>query len=378
LSVKNIRLLIYLFLFIFISLFYSCADRPNEPEMPSERWKIISAFGEEDITQLYVKSDNSQLSVTSENYFGRIMPGSNEPDILVELESSTHDCYNYIPFFNDDLYFYSNVNGQYLYVGENSSGELIGTIPIGSIVDSINSPAQFTRSQGYYHSNHIEFNNGLYMISIRHLNIAQDDWLYFGEFDISDNEISFILNKKIRAYEELGTASAWVNSNYYYGGYFWQYRSDSFNPSVCAVNERDNSIIYTEFGSIIRSVFEYYDYALGLFDGPIKKSYDGGFTWENWINMNAPWNHIIIDGIHMFFFSHNLASIDFETLEIENYDSGELYGHCIVSMAQFDGKVFAATRDGLYYCHLEDFIIIEPEEVNTRAEGKKLQITGEF
>jgi hypothetical protein len=342
---------------ISIILVAGCGNKPNEPEISEPRWKLISHFGEERITQLHVNELNNQLSVTSKDKFGIIYSGSEEPAVTADLQTPTHDCYNYIPFITDEYYFYCNVNGQYLHIGSNLTGELIGSIPINAIVDSVNLPAQFTRSQGFYYSNHIKYHDGMYMISIRHLAIPQDDWLYFGQFDFSGDEPAFLITKKIRAYEEYSTTSVWVNGNYYYGGYFWQYRSDNFNPSVCAVNETDLSVIYTDFGLIIRTVYEYYDYLLGFFDGPVKKSYDGGFTWEDWICLNAPWNHVLVDGVNVLFFSHNLGSINFDTLETANYENGELHSHCIVVMAEFDNKVFAGTLDGLYYCALEDFFI---------------------
>jgi hypothetical protein len=290
------------------------------------------------------------------------------------LQTPTHDCFRYIPFINDDCYFYCNANGDLLHIGNNLTGEFLGSIPIGDIVEENDLPAKYNRSTDTHNSNHMEYYDGLYMISIRHEAIAQDDWLYFGEFDLSPGNVSFNIGKKICSYEEPATATVIVRCNYYYGGYFWQYRTDNFSPNVCAVRAEDLNVVYTIFIPAITGIYEYYDYLLGFFDIYIKKSFDNGFTWEDWAVMNAPWVHEEIAGVNVLFFSHNLSSVNFDLLETVDYAEGELEGHCITNLIEFDGRVFAGTMDGLYYCDLEDFFITDTTVRKGSENTAKIEI----
>jgi len=334
----------------------------TNPEGPDQvRWRFIEDFGSDPVTELYVNSTTGFLMVMTGDRYGKINSGSVQPELITDLPSTCDDPYKYVPFITDQYFFTCNEEGDQLHIGNAQTGEHLDTIHIEEIVAKNDLPAVYTRSSNRYNSNLVEYHNGLYMISIRHDPHPLDDWLYFGGFNFDDEDMSFETSSRVRAYEVEGTGSVYVRSNYYYGGYFWQYRTENFSSNVCAVNENDFSVIYTTFIPAISGVYEYNGVLLGFFGMFIKKSYDGGFTWHDWAVMNASWNHTVIDGVNVMFISQNIASANFDLVYMDNYDSGELAGHCIINLVEFDGKVFAGTLDGLFYCDLEDFFVLKPE-----------------
>ncbi len=356
-----------LILVMFIT-FSGCSKDPTGNKDSEARWKLIPELGEQRITELYVDSGKNKLCFTTENFYGIINQGSVSPSVLEPLHNDPSDCIRYVPFINDEYYIYCNLAGDILYIGDSKTGEFHDSIGIEEIVDEVDLPAKFSPSSHNYFPNHLVYHDDLYMLSIRHSSRSSDDWLYFGNFNFTEGNASFETAEKIASYAEPGTTTIYVQANYYYGGYFWQFRDDSFHPNICAVNEGDFSTVHTHFNSFIRSVYEYDYFLIGFFDIPVKRSYDGGFTWEEWIELNAPWNHEIINDVDVVFFSHNLGSIDFDLLEASNYDNGELHGNCIIDLEEFDGKVFAATTNGFFYCDLEDFFVPKPDDHN-RTEG---------
>lgn len=366
---------------VIIAIFIMGCNNSTEPQKPEERWRKVSSFGDIQMTGIYLNSEKTQLSVTTTEEFGLIQQGDVKPTTVNVLECSINGSYlEYIPYFCDEYYFYCDRNGQTMYVGDNTSGKLVGTIPITSLVDSLYLPAKYSRSDNMFTSNHIETNNNdLYMISIRQTDVSSgstnDDKLYFGSLELSNKSLTFSVSQEINSYSDLATHVVFVRSNYYYGGYFWQYRDDCFHPTLTVVNENSFDVQYLTVYPIIRYAFDHTGYTIGVFDGPVKKSYDGGFTWEDWAMLNAAWNFVEIHDKNVAFFSHNLGSIDLETCEIENYDRGELDGHPIIGMAEFDNKVFAATLSGLFYCDIEDFFVLKSEKTRTKTNNSDLEIT---
>ncbi|MDO9578303.1 MAG: hypothetical protein Q7J16_10500 [Candidatus Cloacimonadales bacterium] len=364
---------------LFVLMILGCSKKcSTEPEVVEERWKRVESFGETAMTGIYLNSNKTRLVVTTTDEFGLILQDEVEPAIVTSLEIHIDEnSLEYIPYFDDDYNFYCDEFGQIMYVGDNSNGELVGTVPITSLVDDIHLPAKFAPSNCMTMSQHIESNNnGLYMISIGQsssYNNLRDDRLHFGRFETNDDSLSFIREMIIESYESL-TSSEFIYSNFYYNNHFWQYRNAILEPPMTVVNESSYFTQYLTFYPSIRYAFDYNGYTIGVFDLPLKRSYDGGFTWEDWMMLNAGWDHVEIQERHVFFYSHNLASINFETMEIENYDRGELDGHSIIGMAEFGSKVFAATVDGLFYCNVEDFFVLKPESSRDSKDDFELNI----
>ncbi|MCF7919038.1 MAG: hypothetical protein K9N06_03895 [Candidatus Cloacimonetes bacterium] len=348
-----------------ILIITGCDKKPSEPE-DNVRWHFVSSLGTGMITGMYANESGTQLSVTNDIYFSIFTQGNSEPEKTVILKTNiVSGSFQYNPYINEDYYFYCDPTGQNMYMGDASSGEYIGSIPVTSLVDSINMPAKFIHSDDWriLNHNHIVTNgNGLYMIPVRQFdNIAdnyQDDKLYFGTFSSMDTTPEFEVDHIVNAYEELANPLTVIASNYYYGGYFWQYCRGGYQyPPFTAVDELSFTAQYLDLIPVIKYVFEGNGFLTGMFYGKVKKSFDGGFTWEDWLQLNAAWDRVKIAGKDILFFSCNIASIDFETIEFEDYDVGELHGHAITGLAEFDGKVFAGTLDGLYYCDLEDVFV---------------------
>jgi hypothetical protein len=379
--IKEYQILKCLTLILSLLLLLSCSKKcSTEPDDTGIRWKEVEVFENEHITSIYVNSNRTQLSITTARNYAKFTQGNTEPDIIIELEISDDESHiKYIPSFSDEFYFYCESEGQTMYIGNNTTGEFIGTLPIESIVDTINLPAKYSPSEGINISNHIEHNsNGLYMISLRQTDLNpnnhQDDRLIFGNFVQQGNTLNFNILQNIESYDE-PSMSAIVYSNYYYGGNFWQYRRGDHQISpVTVINEETFSKQNLTFYPKIRNVFEGEGYTVGLFDAPLKKSFDGGFTWEDWMMLNAGWHHVAIQNTHVFFYSHNYASINFETLEIINYDRGELDGSCIVGMIEFDDKVYAATLNGLFFCSFDDFFIEKTESSRNWKDDLRLEL----
>ncbi|MCF7919039.1 MAG: hypothetical protein K9N06_03900 [Candidatus Cloacimonetes bacterium] len=363
-----------------------CEKKPSEPE-DNVRWHFVSSLGTGMITGMYANENGTQLSVTNDVYFSIFTPGNTEPEKRVILKTTiVPGYYQYNPYINEDYYFYCDPTGQNMYIGNASDGEYIGAIPVTSLVDSINMPAKFIRTDDWETLNHhhiVTNGNGMYMIPIRQYdNIAdshQDDKLYFGTFSSMDPEPVFVVEHISNAYEELATLGTEIASNYYYSGYFWQYRRSGsiYEPPLTVVDESSYSTQHLFSDSIIKYVFEGNGFLAGLSYGKIKKSYDGGFTWEDWLQLNAAWDRVKIAGKDILFFSCNIASIDFDTIEFEDYDVGELHGHAITGLAEFDGKVFAGILDGLYYCDLEDAFKLKENNSSRKEESLNLEIVEE-
>ncbi|MCF7919040.1 MAG: hypothetical protein K9N06_03905 [Candidatus Cloacimonetes bacterium] len=361
-----------------------CTEKTTEPES-KERWHFVSSLGTGMITGMYTNESGTQLSVTNDTHFAIFTPDNTEPEKTVELETKINTGYfQYNPSIDEDYYFYCDEIGQFMYIGDTSDGEYIGSIPVTDFVNGEDRLAKFIKSDDWRTLNHPHITsdgNGFYMIPVMHFfpgGFYQGDSLYFGKISFNDTQPVFEINHIVNAYEEESTAITIIASNYYYGGYFWNCnRGDGLHPPLTSVNKLTYSTQYLYLNDIIKYVFEDNGFLMGMFYGKVKKSYDGGFTWEEWLNFNAVWDRVKIADKDMLFFSCNLASIDFETLEIENYDVGELYGLAITGLAEFDGKIFAGTQDGLYYCDLEDAFKLKENNSSRKEESLDLEIVEE-
>lgn len=363
---KN-KLLLFMILIWFIS---SCSKKITEPDIPHTRWNLIPELGTEMMTGLFKSDDGSKLIALSGSKYARFDSSSPTPVYVKDLAYKINDpdslsfWWQFNPKIYSDYFFYCNHDGQRMYVCDTDNGELLSIITIDNFVSENNKPARFMESSFQRDSNHIERIDDLFMISIKQrdpeIDFNGDDKLYFCNLFDEGSSLDINILQIINSYQD-PVNSEYMFSNFYYKSHFWQYRHCTLNPSMTRINKED---YYTEYiySPQIREMFSYNDYTVAAVDHRYMKSYDDGVTLEEWITLNAFWNMKQIQDKNVLFVSHNYASMDLETLEIINYDRGELSGCPIIEIEEFNGYIYAITHMGIFYATPEDCFVPKDDD----------------
>jgi len=365
------------FILVIIMFISSCSKQTTEPDVPHIRWNLIPELGTEMMTGLFKSDDGSKLIALSGSKYARFDSSSPTPVYVKDLayKINDHDSLSFWWQFNpkiySDYFFYCNHDGQRMYVCDTDNGELSSIITIDDFVSENNKPARFMESSFQRDSNHIERSDDLFMISIKQrdpeIDFNGDDKLYFCNLIDEGSSLDINILQIINSYES-PVNSEYMFSNFYYKNHFWQYRNCILNPPMTRVNKEDFSTEYLSSSPEIRDMFSYNDHTLAVVDNSYMKSYDDGVTLEEWITLNAPWNIKYTQYKYILFYSHNYSSMDLETLEIINYDKGELYGSVIIELEEFNGLIYAITAKGMYYATPEDCFVPKDDDKKNRDE----------
>ncbi len=324
------------------------------------RWKKVEQSGEETACAVHVRSDSTEMYIVTEEKFMKFVQGVDEPVLVKELENSFKpEAYQiYLaPYICDEYYFFGLPTGDKIYVGDTQTGNELGFLDISSFIDSTFYPARFAKSDYYFNSHYLKVDeNGKFMLSIYYrYNIinSRRKWFY-GSINTADS-ISFNVEKTFNGCPANAEgAGNVIESNFFFNGKYWQYSHRPHVPPIIVLDVETEEQNYLD---VVPSLYEMYYYdniVIGSFDACLKKSYDGGYSWEEWIDYGGGWRTDWVNGVLVLHFSHNYASIDVETEEVANYERGELDGSNIIHMAEFDNKAYALTKNGLFYSTFED------------------------
>ncbi len=353
--IKKIIYLVLITIFVVIS---GCKSSTSSSGT-KVRWKKVEQSGEETACAVHVRSDSTEMYIVTEEKFMKFVQGVDEPVLVKELKyrfSSENMYCMYNPYIIDDYFFYCSIDGQNMYVCNTKSGEEIGNLRISELVDSTFYDAAYTISTYCYNSLHIKSNKDKYMISLNQ-EIGTDFMkrkLYYGYFDFTDS-LTFVTEEVFNGFPpNASSVGNFVDSNFFYNDKYWQYIFLVDCDPLITIEPESKTVTYTYIVPTLYDLYSYDDYTIGLFRSCVKKSYDGGFIWEDWIDYSGDWRTGWINGLLVLHFSHNYASIDVETEEVVNYENGELEHNNIIHMAEFDNKAYALTQNGLFYSTFED------------------------
>lgn len=375
---NNLKLFMYFVFFISILILLNCDNKKGiEPIIPEDRWQKISEFGDEAVLCMDINSDSTRLSIISESHFGYIdNEQSQSISGFTELETTINYLEQgvmYYPFLSDSLYFYPNLEGTILYIGKiyDDSGDFTGTLNLSDITDDTGKLTY--QDWGYFGSNSANYistnNEGLFGISIAKSS-PSNFTTYFGRLSILDDQIIFNkVSEFIEPVDHYVQFYALKNIN----GNFFQ--STSANR-LTIINENDFSVTKLNPNFAIRDIFAYDNFLVLLSDFSMLKSFDNGFTWEEWITLNHVWSYTKIDGQDVFYLRNNIGVMNLETLESTMLDGETIteYPCDIFDLIQFGNFVYAATSKGLFACSIDYFFIEKIDE--SRKEGNlKLNAT---
>ena len=331
----------------------------TEAESESVRWKLI---GEEDYETPYsahVNSDSTEMYVVTNRHFMKFVEGANEPIMKNDIDhffSTGENSYCYVPYISDDYYFYLTSTGKEIYVGRTDTGEEVGSIKLHCLMDSVNVNSLFTRSVLNFNSLFINQDEyGKYMLSY-YYNTGQRGYskLLYGSIVESDT-VRFEIEQKFDVTKsEPQNINYCVYTNFFLNGKYWQQTDSEFNAELLSIDVSSGNIEYLHASPIMCKMFNYNDYIIGSFSQYLKKSYDGGHTWVDWINHAGNGYSSWVKDKLVLHYGQFYRYIDIENEEIVSYDSKELEKSNIFEMIEFDGKVFALTSKGMFYTSIEE------------------------
>ena len=340
-------------------IIFGCKNSTSSSES-KVRWKKVELSGEETACAVHVRSDSTEMYIVTEEKFMKFVQGVDEPVLVKELEHSfMPEQYQLLlaPYICDDYYFFGLPTGERIYVGNTQTGEELGYLNVLSFIDSTFYSTKFAKSEYFFNSPYIKADKyGKFMLSLIYndINLNSHRKWYYGSINTSDS-VAFIVEKSFDGCPpNAERAGAYISFNGFFNDKYWQYSSRLQMPSIIILDVFKEQFEYVTIFPTMYHIYNYEDTILGSFNARLKKSFDGGYTWEDWISLNADWRTDWINGVLVLHLSHNYASINIETEEVVNYEKGELEHNNIIHMAEFDNKVFALTENGVFYSTFED------------------------
>lgn len=347
-----------------VLLLAGCQHHHDSDTPTPESWQRVEAFSDMPILGLAVSSDSTELNLLTNLYFGHRYAGG-DPTAF----TSTHVDYlpdaniqgfsKYPAWIDDQNCIYSNSQGNALYVYDIASGSPVrkGILSVYSLVpDSTCYDVTFCPAMTVNSINHtIGLPDGRYLLSVR---TAYNDGRgmrfdhFVGSFRFDGTEwASFDVDYALPPVESV-YQSDMIGKQRVGNKIFLSYGMNP--PNLEILDAQSGTTTFSSVYCQLREVFRHNDYLVGLGDGVVIRSDDDGQTWnpdnEYWEALHGAFMHASLCSRDILYGCRDLEEWDLDndpehTREL-NVDG--LPNVMITRLVEFDGKIYAATPQGLF------------------------------